>query len=315
MADEELQARPVAVLPAERKAGIVAVVGRANVGKSTLVNRILQEKVSIVSPVAQTTRNVVRGILTEPRGQIVFLDTPGIREAKGELSRVINRAARAAVEGVDVVLLLFDISVPPRNEDEGWCRRLHRVSAPALMIGLNKADSKSDHSEAYRELWQQVAQEKGRDLKPHWIRLSALTGMGVPELVDRLFELLPPGPFLFDENILTDYPRKLFMADVIREKLFLRLREELPHQVAVEIDEVEEDQGGIKVQGTIFVGKESQRPIVIGHKGRMLRAARRAAEAELSEVYGKPVTLSLWVKVARDWQKNYWMLKRLGLVK
>jgi len=305
---------PADEAPAQKRAGIVAVVGRANVGKSTLVNRIVGEKISIVSPVAQTTRITVRGVLTEERGQIVFLDTPGVHRAKGELSRVINRSARAAVEGVDVILLVFDISVPPREEDEGWCRRLYRAGEAAVVVALNKCDVPADHAAEYEDLWRRVATEKGRDLHPDWVRISALTGAGVDRLLDLLFERLPRGPFLFDESVLSDYPRKLFIADVIREKLFLRLRQELPHQVAVEVEEVQDDESGLRVQATVFVEKESQKPIVIGHKGRLLRAVRRAAEAELAAIYEKPVELVLWVKVSRHWQKNYWMLKRLGLV-
>jgi len=299
----------------DRRSGIVAVVGRANVGKSTLVNRILGEKISIVSPVAQTTRNVVRGVLTEPRGQIVFLDTPGLHRAKGELSRLINRAARASVEGVDVVLLLFDSSVPPREEDEGWCRRLFRYPEAGHVLALNKSDLQRNHAEDYHQMWESVSREKGGNLQAHWVRISALTGEGVDELLELLFRLLPKGPLLFDEDVLTDYPRKLFIADIIREKLFSRLREELPHQVAVEVQDVVEDGEELHAEATIFVDKESQKPIVIGHKGRLLRAVRRAAEAELSGIFERRVTLSLWVKVSRHWQKNYWMLKRLGLVR
>ncbi|HIE11004.1 MAG TPA: GTPase Era [Kiritimatiellae bacterium] len=297
-----------------RRSGIVAVVGRANVGKSTLVNRIIGEKISIVSPVAQTTRNVVRGILTEPRGQIVFLDTPGVHRAKGELSRLINRAARTSVEGVDVILLLFDSSVPPRREDEGWCRWLFPHEDAAHILALNKCDVRRDCAQQYHRLWETVSRNRGGNLRIRWMRISALTGEGVEDLRELLFRLLPVGPLLFDEDVLTDYPRKLFIADVIREKLFMRLKEELPHQVAVEVQEIEEDRTQIRVDAAVFVDKESQKPIVIGHKGRLLRAARRAAEAELSGIFGRRVTLSLWVKVARHWQKNYWMLKRLGLV-
>ncbi len=296
----------------ELRCGMVAVVGRANVGKSTLVNRILGEKISIVTPVAQTTRNLVRGMLTEPRGQIVFLDTPGLHQARSPLGQLLNKVARSSIKGVDLIMPVFDISVPPRIEDEGWMRRLMREETAALPV-LNKCDRPTSHADDYRTLWERIAREKKAAPVVHaWRSVSALTGKGVDDLVDHLFDLMPVGPLLFPEDVLTDFPRKLFIADIIREKLFARLREELPHAVAVWIDDLKEDDLSLVVEAVIYVDKPSQKGIVIGEKGRLLRAVRRAAEAELAVVFEKKVRLSLWVKVSRNWKKNYWMLKKLG---
>lgn len=292
---------------------MIAIVGRANVGKSTLINRLLGEKVSIVSPVAQTTRNLVRGILNEPRGQLVFLDTPGVHQASYDLGHVMNRTARAAVEGVDVVLLVLDGTTTPRAEDEGWMRRLLFHPAPVVAL-VNKCDEKEDHTAAYQQRWASVAKEKNSTKQADWLRSSAVTGEGISELVTKLFALAPLGEQLFPEDILSDYPRKLAIADVVREKYFHELRAELPHTLAVEIEELEEKPDGWLAQGAIMVEKPSQKPILLGTKGRMFKRVVAAAEKDLAEMYGLPIKLELWIRVEKNWQKNFWVLKRLGYV-
>jgi GTP-binding protein Era len=294
-------------------AGMVAVVGRANVGKSSLVNAILGEKISIVSPVAQTTRNMVRGVLTEARGQLVLVDTPGVHKAESDLGRVMNRTARAASEGVDAVMLVLDSSVQPGIEDEGWMKRLATVDMPVVAV-LNKSDLGAKHEPALRAMWSTAAADRSPGREPLWVSISASTGEGVPALTDAVFGLLPPGPALFPEDVLTDYPRKLAMADVIREKLFLELRDELPHAVAVWINKVEDAGPGLKIDGAIYVNKPSQKGIVIGHKGRLLRKVRRSSEAELQALYERPVDLHLWVRVEPNWNRNFWLLKKFGYV-
>lgn len=293
------------------RAGLVAVVGRANVGKSTLLNRVFDEKVSIVSPVAQTTRNVVRAILTEPRGQLAFLDTPGVHKASYDLGRMMNRLARAAVEGVDVVLLMLDASQRPHEEDEGWMQKILREPTPCVAV-LGKTDLGARFERDYKSLWEKLAQEKGVQKNADWMRVSGLTGDGVPALLNRLFELVPEGPHLFPDDVLTDFPRKLAIGDVVREKFYAYLKDELPHSVAVEIEEIEEDESGWRAQGTVLVEKSSQKGIVIGEKGRLLKKVGKEAEKELAEMFGHPVTLDLWVKVVEKWTRNYFILKRLG---
>ncbi len=295
------------------RAGMVAIVGRANVGKSSLMNAILEEKVSIVSPVCQTTRNMIRGVLTEPRGQLVFLDTPGLHKAPSDLGRVMNKVARKAIEGTDLVLLALDVSEPPHQEDEGWIRRLVREETPVLAV-LNKIDLGSSHEQAFKMLWQEVEAAKAGAKPMEWLRISATNGQGVQELITRLFELAPVGPPLFPEDVLTDFPRKLAMADTIREKFFFRLRDELPHALAVFVDQIMEEEKGWQVQATVYVEKHSQKVIAIGHKGRLIRAVRRAAERELSELYQISVSVDLWVKVEKNWDRNFWLLKKFGYV-
>ncbi len=310
--------RPPAAGDPAGRAGIVAVVGRANVGKSSLINALVGEKVSVVSPVAQTTRHRIRAILNDRRGQVVLLDTPGVHRAESDLGRLMNRAARKAAEGTDLVLLLLDGSAAPRIEDEGWLRRLcsGREGMEAWMIALTKSDLGAPCEAAYRALLSRVRAaepDAGSRPEPEWIRVSAATGDGLERLLDRVFDRLPVHPPLFPDDVVTDFPRRLFMADVVREKLFLRLREELPHRVAVWIEDLEETPEGWSVAAVVYVERSSQQGIVVGYKGRQIRAVRRAAEAELGAIYGHPVRVGLVVKVEKNWTKNYWFLKKTGL--
>lgn len=297
--------------------GMVAIIGRANVGKSTLLNAMVQEKVSIVSQVAQTTRNLIRAILTEPRGQLVFLDTPGVHQATHDLGRIMNRTAKTAIEGTDACLLVLDSSLPPRQEDEGWMRKLLK-SDLTCVLALNKIDAGTNHEEEYRTLWKQLAEDREEPKNNvEWLRIAALTGTGVEQLLTRLFELAPLGPPLFPDDILTDFPRKLAIADAIREKLFNALHQELPHSIAVRVNSIDEDDspnGKWLIHADILVNRPTQKGIVIGKKGKLLKKIRGQAEADLSNIYEHKVQIDLWVKIEKDWAKNYWILRELGYV-
>ncbi len=294
------------------KSGMVALVGRANVGKSTLLNRLLEEKVSIVSDVAQTTRNLIRAVYTEPRGQLVFLDTPGVHKATHDLGRLMNRVAKAAVEGVDVVAMVLDASAQPYDEDDGWMRKIIKLDLPVLFI-LNKMDLGGAHADNYRALWGRRCADCQIDpaSKP-WLEISAADGSGVDTLINLLFELVPIGPPLFPDNVLTDFPRKLAIGDSVREKLFLELRDELPHAIAVSVTGIEESPGKWLVHADIYVNRPTQKGIVIGNKGRLLKKVQRLAATELSEQFGVEVELDLWVKIEKNWAKNFWILQQLG---
>ncbi|WP_372794727.1 GTPase Era [Pontiella sp.] len=293
------------------RAGVVAIVGRTNVGKSTLLNHLVEEKVSIVSDTVQTTRNVIRAILTESRGQLVFLDTPGVHKAQGDLGKNLNKAARSAVQGVDAILLVLDASSKPELEDDGWFRRITREEVPVI-IALNKSDRNRDCAAQYRELWEEIRAEKESAKEPVWMAVSALQGTNMPDLLNTLFEQVPEGPALFPDDILTDYPRKLNIADVIREKFFHRLEQELPHAVAVWVEDIQEAEKKWTVEVSVMVERHSQKGIVIGDKGRLIKWVREQAEKELYEMYGVRFKLKLWVKVEKNWRKNYWILKKLG---
>ncbi len=291
----------------------VGIVGRTNGGKSTLLNQIVGEKVSIVSPVVQTTRNSIRAILDERRGQLVFVDTPGLHKAESKLGTLINKMARHAAANVETLVVVFDVSEPPRLEDDGWMRRLlaPEEERPAFFF-FNKCDREDLHIDDFRELWNSIQHEMGRTRKVRAFSGSAATGEGVAKLVDSLFDTAKEGERLYDPEILSDYPRQLAMADTIREKVFLNLRDEIPHSVGVRIDKFMEGEKRWKVEATLLVARPSQKPIVIGPKGQMVKRIRQAAEKEIAEQYGVPVELDLWVKVDKDWTTNPVTLRQMG---
>lgn len=304
--------------PPPFRAGIAAIVGRANSGKSSLLNALLGEPVSVVSPVAQTTRRPVRGILNEDALQIVFLDTPGIRQASHSLSSMLNRTARGLVTGSDAVLLLLDASIHPQDEDRGWMQKLALENEPVFAV-LNKTDL-GLRRRAYEDAWADTLAKnlaRNPDFTPpplHWFETSAATGQGLPELLDALRKAMPESPPLFPPDMLTDDPRPFFIADVIRARINARLTKELPHAIAVAVDHIEDTDDRVNVSATIYVEKNSQRPIVIGKQAKMIRDIRHAAQKDLAAIYDKPHTLELWVKVEPNWSRNYWLLKKFGYV-
>jgi len=293
---------------------VVGIVGRTNSGKSTLLNRMVGEKVSIVSPVVQTTRNTVRGILTDDKGQLVFLDTPGLHKSESALGTLMNRMARQTSAGVDILVIVFDGSSRPHLEDDGWMHRALHAEQPVVFV-LNKSDAAPFYEAAFKDLWQAIQSEKQMKREVSWVKTSAIHPAGALDLVDLLYTLAKPAEeYLFPEDIVTDYPRKLAIADVIREKFLARLHDELPHELAVKVDKIDESPAAWNVSATIYVNRNSQKGIVIGPKGRTLKYVRQCAEPELSDIFGVKVTIELWVKVEKDWMKNFWLLQQMGYV-
>ena len=301
-----------------RKAAMVGVVGRTNAGKSTLVNRMVGEKVTIVSPVEQTTRNTIRGIVEDPRGQLVLLDTPGLHKAVGPLGKLLNGMARASSAGVDILMVVFDAAHEPQLEDEGWMRRVAKERPEKCVFVLNKCDRAPFYETMFRDMWKE-ASAAGRDepqatpCEPRWTTACGVKPGGCDALLDILYGLAEPGPALFPDDIVTDYPRKLAIADVVREKLIQRLRDEVPHEVGVVVADINERTAGTwDVAVTIYVNKPSQKGIVIGPRGGNLRSVRLSAEPELSDMFGVKVRLELWVKVEQNWMKNNRLLAEMG---
>ena len=305
-----------------RKAAMVGVVGRTNAGKSTVVNQMVGEKVSIVSPVEQTTRNTIRGIVEDPRGQLVLLDTPGLHKAVGPLGKLLNGMARATSAGVDILLVVFDGAHEPQLEDEGWMRRVAKERPERVVFALNKCDRSPFYETMFRDLWKNLGRREGAaetlaarpaPPEPRWVTCCGIRKGGCDALMDVLFELAEPGPALFPEDVVTDYPRKLAIADVVREKLLQRLRDEVPHEVGVAVKDLYENRkGGWDVAVTIYVNRPSQKGIVIGPRGSLLKAVRQSAEPELSDMFGVKVQLELWVKVEPNWMKNNRLLAEMG---
>ena len=316
--------------PPMRKSAMVGVVGRTNAGKSTVVNQMVGEKVSIVSPVEQTTRNTIRGIVEDPRGQLVLLDTPGLHKAVGPLGKLLNGMARATSAGVDILLVVFDAAHEPQLEDEGWMRRVVKERPEKVVFALNKCDRSPFYETMFRDLWKEVTtgttgvspvENTGTTgvspvaVAPHWVTCCGIRKGGCDALLDVLFDLSSPGPALFPEDVVTDYPRKLAIADVVREKLIQRLRDEVPHEVGVAVKDIAEDRKrGWDVAATIYVNRPSQKGIVIGPRASLLKSARQSAEADLSDMFGVKVRLELWVKVEPNWMKNNRLLAEMGYI-
>jgi len=291
--------------PATR-AGHVVLVGRPNAGKSSLLNALLEQKLSIVTSFAQTTRERVVGIDTRGGVQMVFLDTPGLVDPAYLLHRSMLHVALQAIDEADVVVLLVDANAEPPVLDEESLTYLRR-RADTLLVALNKTDVASPANVSAAELW----------VKEHFgdvpiLRISAATGAGVEELRARVAERLPESPFLYDPDDISSQPVRFFVAELIRETVFEQFAQEVPYSVAVQIEEYRESASPIYIRAVIFVERASQKAILIGTKGDAIRRLGQVARAKVEAFVGAHVYLDLWVKVLPRWRKNAETLRRLG---
>lgn len=291
------------------KAGYVSVLGRPNVGKSTLMNALLGQKVAAVSPKPQTTRRNQLGILTTESAQIIFVDTPGVHERRSKLGDFMNADAFYALDDGDVLLFLVDASAPPTEEDRALAARLAaRQRQQPLLLALNKVDLLApDEREGRRE------QYGGLVEATQLVEISAASREGLAELLQTLEQLLPEGDPFYPPDQVTDFWERQIAADLIREAALQHLREEVPHGIAVRIDEfLERGESGAKIDATIFVERDSHKGIVVGEGGRMIKKIGQSAREEIEKMSERKIFLELRVKVNEGWRDDERQLERLG---
>jgi GTPase len=290
------------------RSGFVAIIGRPNVGKSTLLNRILGEKIVITSDKPQTTRNRIKGIHNVPQAQIIFIDTPGIHRAKSLLNRFMVEEAMASVKEVDVILFLVEADLPTGSREEQILEVLAAVKTPVFLV-LNKIDLVAKEA-----LLEKIAGYARLYPFKEIIPVSAANGDGVESLVESVCRYLPEGPVYFPEDILTDVPERFIVAEIIREKIFRLTRDEVPYAVAVEVESFKERPDGtlIAIAAAINVERDSQKGIIIGKKGAMLKKIGMEARREIEQLLDSKVFLELFVRVRKEWSENPRLLKELG---
>ena len=296
-------------LPDDFRSGFVALMGRPNVGKSTLINRLIGTKIAATSPWPQTTRKTQMGILTLDNAQIIFVDTPGVHNPIHKLGERMNEEALMVLEESDIILFIVDISEPPSDEDRLLASSLGKVkhNIPKIMA-LNKVDlipknSIQENEEQFQILFSQAEQ----------ISISSINGDNLDELVLRLITLLPKGPPFFPQDQLTDLYEREIAADLIREAILYNLRAEVPHSIAVRIDEYKDrDNNNTYIAATLFVERDSQKGIVIGQGGETLKKIGIAARQKIEDLIGRKVYLQLRVKVRRNWRNDPAALKLFG---
>lgn len=317
------------------RCGFIAVIGRPNAGKSTLINALVGSKVSIVSAVPQTTRFQIRAVMNGDKFQAVFVDTPGIHSFKEELASQLNTVAQNSLEGCDLIIYVTDSSRVPGKEEERIMDLLLRTPTKIIMA-INKMDLGKGAIYDYVKIWKEKVAAKGIvDPVLYFLPLSALDGSNLDALNKAIQENLPLGHPFYDTDTLTDFPMKFRVADIIREKLFTLLKDELPHSLAVEIESIEnrsqskrlsqEDRKqGLKdktlkkkltyIKAIIYVNRNSQKAIVIGKKGCILKQIGQDSRQELEKIFNRRIYLEILVKVVADWQKRPRILKDLGYI-
>ena len=310
--------------PESLRSGFIAVIGRPNVGKSTLLNQVLGQKIAITSDKPQTTRDQILGIRTDADVQFIFLDTPGIHQPRNKLGKhMVNVAEQAIASDSDVILWLVDISTPPTEEDRYIVERLKELweavgELPLLLLGANKIDNlgsanAEERKNEYLALLRWLTTAKNGQESVPVLTLSAASGEGVEDLIAELAELLPPGPLYYPSEQVTDQSMRFIATEIVREKALRLLRQEIPHSLAVSVTEWNERSPEMThIAATLYVERHSQKGIVLGGKGSMIKKIGQAARPEIEEMVGTRVYLELWVKVLQKWRRKENLLRRLG---
>jgi GTP-binding protein Era len=294
--------------PEDHRSGFVAVVGRPNVGKSTLINAILGQKIAIVTPKPQTTRRRQLGIYTEERGQIVFVDTPGLHRPQHKLGEFMVKVAEDALRDADFILWVLDVSDEPQEADKHIANTVSRLRGDTpVILALNKADQLNPQKRD-----QYIAAHTALIEHEQALLISALHGTGVPELIQYLLERLPVGPRFYPADQASDVNMRFIAAEVIREKIIQHTEQEIPYSVAVEVESFEEKPDQAVISAVIYVERDSQKGIIIGKGGSMIKQIGTEARQELIEMLGTRVHLDLRVKVLKNWRSNEELMRRLG---
>lgn len=290
------------------RSGYVAIIGRPNVGKSTLINRILGQKLCITSRRPQTTRHRILGIKTTEQGQFIYVDTPGMHsDGKRAMNRYMNRAAASSIEDVDVILFVIE-GLKWTDEDSRVLKRIQKDARAPVILVPNKVDKLQDKAQLLPQIEELASQYDFAAVIP----ISARKGMNTEQLENQIAELMPEGEMIYDEDQLTDRSSRFLAAEIVREKLFRYLGQELPYSLTVDIEQFEEDQGMFRIAAVVYVERSGQKSIVIGKKGEQLKLIGQEARIEMEELFGCKVFLQIWVKVREGWSDNERMLKSLG---
>lgn len=291
---------------AEMKSGFVSIIGRPNVGKSTLINRLVGEKIAIISSKPQTTRNNILGILTEENKQIVFTDTPGIHDPSSMLAEMMVKSATQAMADTDAILLLVEPIANVGRTEEKIIDKLKNQKAPVILV-VNKIDTVRKDA-----LLAVIATYSKRFNFASVVPISARKGDGVDIVKKEIEQFLKPGPQYFPEDMVTDQPQRQMAAEIIREKLLRSLDKEVPHGIAIEIFSMKEESAKVSIEANIYCEKQSHKGIIIGKNGEMLKKVGTEARQELERMFEKKVFLSLWVKVNEDWRNKRGKIANFG---
>ena len=287
------------------KAGFVNIIGNPNVGKSTLMNAFIGERLSIITSKAQTTRHRILGIVNGEDFQILFSDTPGIIKPAYELQTSMMDFVKSAFEDADVLIYMVEIG-ERELKDEAFFNKIRHAKVPVLLL-LNKIDKSNQ-----QQLEEQVALWKEQVPNAEIYPISALQGFNVKEVFDRIVEILPESPAYYPKDALTDKPERFFVNEIIREKILLNYEKEIPYSVEIETEEFLEDEKIIRIKAVIMVERDSQKGIIIGHKGSAIKKVGMQAREELEKFFDKQVHIEMFVKVNKDWRNNSFQLKRFG---
>lgn len=290
------------------KSGFVTIIGRPNVGKSTLMNHLIGQKIAIMSDKPQTTRNRIQTIVTDERGQVIFIDTPGIHVPKNKLGKFMNKSAETTLNEVDAVLWLVEPDKKIGKGDSYILERLENVKTPVFLV-INKVDTIGQD-----EVLEVIATYKDRYDYADIIPISAMKGENTDVLMERIFSVLEEGPMYYPDDMITDQPERQIVAELIREKVLHLMQQEIPHGVAVVIDQMKQrgKQNMVDIDATIVCEKDSHKGMIIGKQGSRLKEIGTKARIDIQNLLGSKVNLKLWVRVKKDWRDSDFLLKNYG---